>query len=201
MAAFTKATPLMQAVREEILGPVVAAMPYEDIDEIAARANDTIYGLAASVWTNDVRKAHCVARALKSGRVGINVHDLNDVTTPTGGYKQSGWGGNSARRAWRTSWRPSRASRRCSGRRETSAAGGARMADPTGPGKGSRQRLQHRRGRRPGIAERLGAPSVRRRGCPVPLPQADLGHPRLLSVPLPRPVTRCSPRGTRPSLA
>jgi len=88
----TKATASMRAVKEEIFGPVVAAMPYEDIDEIAARANDTVYGLAASVWTKDVQKAHRVARALKAGRVGINVHGLYDVRMPTGGYKQSGWG-------------------------------------------------------------------------------------------------------------
>lgn len=82
----------MRAVQEEIFGPVVAAMPYEDIDEIAARANDTPYGLAASVWTNDVRKAHRIARAIKAGRIGINVHGLADVAMPTGGYKESGWG-------------------------------------------------------------------------------------------------------------
>ena len=86
------ARPTMKAVQEEIFGPVVAAMPYEDIDEIAARANDSTYGLAASVWTNDIRKAHRIARALKAGRVGINVHGLSDVAMPTGGYKQSGWG-------------------------------------------------------------------------------------------------------------
>ncbi|WP_211219846.1 aldehyde dehydrogenase family protein [Glaciibacter superstes] len=88
----TDLRPDMLAVQEEIFGPVVAAMPYEDIDEIAARANDTPYGLAASVWTKDVQKAHRVARAIKAGRVGINVHGLSDVAMPTGGYKQSGWG-------------------------------------------------------------------------------------------------------------
>jgi phenylacetaldehyde dehydrogenase len=87
-----RATPSMRAVQEEIFGPVVAAMSYDDIDEIADRANDTSYGLAASVWTNDVRKAHRIARAIKAGRVGINVHGLADVTMPTGGYKESGWG-------------------------------------------------------------------------------------------------------------
>ncbi|MGX7678638.1 aldehyde dehydrogenase family protein [Jatrophihabitans sp. DSM 45814] len=86
------ANPTMRAVQEEIFGPVVAAMSYDDIDEIAARANDSIYGLAASIWTKDVSKAHRVARAIKAGRVGINVHGLSDVTMPTGGYKQSGWG-------------------------------------------------------------------------------------------------------------
>ena len=87
-----KAAPTMRAVQEEIFGPVVAAMPYDDIDEIAARANDTQYGLAASVWTNDIRNAHRLARAIKAGRVGINVHGLADVAMPTGGYKESGWG-------------------------------------------------------------------------------------------------------------
>lgn len=86
------ARPAMRAVQEEIFGPVVAAMPYDDIDEIADRANDTSYGLAASVWTRDIHKAHRIARAIKAGRVGINIHGLADVTMPTGGYKESGWG-------------------------------------------------------------------------------------------------------------
>lgn len=86
------ARPTMRAVQEEIFGPVVAAMSYDDVDEIAARANDTPYGLAASVWTNDIRKAHRIARAIKAGRVGVNVHGLADVAMPTGGYKESGWG-------------------------------------------------------------------------------------------------------------
>jgi phenylacetaldehyde dehydrogenase len=82
----------MRAVREEIFGPVVAAMPFDDLNEVARAANNTPYGLAASVWTRDVRKAHGVARRLRAGRVGINVHGLPHVTMPTGGYKQSGWG-------------------------------------------------------------------------------------------------------------
>jgi len=86
------AAPSMRTVQEEIFGPVVAAMSFDDIEEIADRANDTPYGLAASVWTNDVHKAHRIARAIKAGRVGINVHGLADVTMPTGGYKESGWG-------------------------------------------------------------------------------------------------------------
>jgi phenylacetaldehyde dehydrogenase len=86
------AHPGMRVVQEEIFGPVVAAMPYDDLDELVAQANDSVYGLAASVWTNDVRKAHRVARQLKAGRIGINVHGLSDVAMPTGGYKQSGWG-------------------------------------------------------------------------------------------------------------
>jgi phenylacetaldehyde dehydrogenase len=84
--------PEMSVVREEIFGPVVAAMAYDSLDEVAASANDTTYGLSASVWTKDIRKANWLARKLRVGRVGINVHGVADVTMPTGGYKQSGWG-------------------------------------------------------------------------------------------------------------
>jgi phenylacetaldehyde dehydrogenase len=79
-------------VREEIFGPVVAAMPFTDDDAAVKAANDTPYGLAASVWTKDVQRAHGVARRIRAGRVGINIHGLADVTMPTGGFKQSGWG-------------------------------------------------------------------------------------------------------------
>ncbi|WP_337181833.1 aldehyde dehydrogenase family protein [Shinella sp.] len=84
----------MSVIREEIFGPVACAMPFddEDLDALARDANDTEYGLAASIWTNNLGAAHRLAAKIKSGTVWINCHNFNDVTMPFGGFKQSGWG-------------------------------------------------------------------------------------------------------------
>jgi acyl-CoA reductase-like NAD-dependent aldehyde dehydrogenase len=84
--------PSMAVVREEIFGPVLAALPFDDTDEAVALANDTDYGLAGSVFTRDVGRAHAVAGRIRAGRIGINVHAITDFSMPGGGYKQSGWG-------------------------------------------------------------------------------------------------------------
>jgi phenylacetaldehyde dehydrogenase len=82
----------MKVVREEIFGPVVVAMPFDDPEEILPRANDSEYGLAAAVWTRDIGKAHRTAEYLRAGTVWINCYNIFDAALPFGGYKQSGWG-------------------------------------------------------------------------------------------------------------
>jgi phenylacetaldehyde dehydrogenase len=90
----TDTKPDMSVVREEIFGPVVCAIPFDDddLDRIARTANDTSYGLAASIWTRDLGIAHKLARRIKAGTVWINTHNFGDPALPFGGYKQSGWG-------------------------------------------------------------------------------------------------------------
>jgi len=82
----------MKVVQEEIFGPVVAAIPFDNPEELLSRANDSVYGLAAGVWTNDVSKAHRTATLLRAGTVWINCYNIFDAALPFGGYKQSGWG-------------------------------------------------------------------------------------------------------------
>ncbi len=82
----------MTVAREEIFGPVVVAMPFEEIEEVAARANQSIYGLAAGVWTADVKKAHKLVALLKSGVIWVNTYNQFDAAAPFGGYRQSGYG-------------------------------------------------------------------------------------------------------------
>lgn len=82
----------MRIAREEIFGPVLSVFDFDSLDEAVRLANDTPYGLAASVWTSDLKTAHSVARALRAGTVWVNCFDYSEVTTPFGGFKQSGNG-------------------------------------------------------------------------------------------------------------
>jgi gamma-glutamyl-gamma-aminobutyraldehyde dehydrogenase len=82
----------MRIAQEEIFGPVVVVIPFHDEAEAVRLANETIYGLGAAVWTNDMRAAHRMSRAIHAGTVWINTYDRSSLTTPFGGFKQSGFG-------------------------------------------------------------------------------------------------------------
>src|SRR6267378_146779 len=82
----------MKVVQEEIFGPVVTAIPFKDPSDLVAQANDSVYGLAAGIWTRDIQKAHRLAAQLRAGTVWINCYNIFDAALPFGGYKQSGWG-------------------------------------------------------------------------------------------------------------
>src|ERR1700722_70572 len=82
----------MKIAREEIFGPVMSIIPFKDMDDVIARANRTTYGLAAGVWTRDIKKAHAVANSMRAGTVWVNCYHVLDTRAPFGGYKQSGMG-------------------------------------------------------------------------------------------------------------
>jgi acyl-CoA reductase-like NAD-dependent aldehyde dehydrogenase len=96
---FAQAGNAMRIAREEIFGPVVAAIPFKDADDAVLQSNDTRYGLGAGVWTRDVGKAHRVARSLQAGTVWINCYNVYDSASPFGGYKESGFGRDLGRSA------------------------------------------------------------------------------------------------------
>ena len=96
--AFVQATVLdgvdnkMRVAQEEIFGPVLAVIPFDGVEDAVAKANDVLYGLASGVWTQDVKKAHAVAKRLKAGTVWVNMYNFYDPAMPFGGYKASGFG-------------------------------------------------------------------------------------------------------------
>lgn len=89
---FSNVTDTMTIAREEIFGPVISAMPFDSLDEVVTRANDTPYGLAAGVFTRDLAAAHQLARRLRAGSVWVNTYHAIDPAVPFGGYKMSGYG-------------------------------------------------------------------------------------------------------------
>lgn len=96
---FDEARPGMKIVEEEIFGPVLAVLTFDDLEEAIELANRTMYGLAAGIWTKDIKKAHRVAQEIKAGTVWINTYNFYDAAAPFGGYKQSGFGRELGREA------------------------------------------------------------------------------------------------------
>jgi aldehyde dehydrogenase (NAD+) len=96
---FDRVTADMTIAREEIFGPVLAVLTFEDFEEGVRLANQSMYGLAAGIWTRDIQKAHRTARALRAGTVWINTYNFYDAAAPFGGYKESGFGRELGREA------------------------------------------------------------------------------------------------------
>lgn len=96
---FDAVTPEMTIAREEIFGPVLAVLAFDDLEEGVRLANQSMYGLAAGIWTRDVSKAHAVAQAIKAGTVWVNTYNVYDSSAPFGGYKASGFGRDLGREA------------------------------------------------------------------------------------------------------
>jgi phenylacetaldehyde dehydrogenase len=96
---FTNVSDDMTIVREEIFGPVLVVKPFDDLAEVARVANDSIYGLGASIWTRNVRNIFTLAPKIRAGTVWVNCHNILDAVMPFGGYKQSGWGRELGREA------------------------------------------------------------------------------------------------------
>jgi phenylacetaldehyde dehydrogenase len=91
--------PTMQVVREEVFGPVLAAMPFDDVEDVIRQTNASPFGLTASVWSNDLSAVHRIVPRLKAGTVWVNTHNMLDTNMPFGGYKQSGMGRDLGRAA------------------------------------------------------------------------------------------------------
>jgi phenylacetaldehyde dehydrogenase len=91
--------PGMQVVREEVFGPVLAAIPFDDLDDAVRQANDSPFGLAASIWSRDLSTVHRLVPRLRAGTVWVNTHNLLDANLPFGGVKHSGMGRDLGRAA------------------------------------------------------------------------------------------------------
>lgn len=91
-AVFTDVKDEMSIATDEIFGPVLSVLPFDDEDEVIRRANDTEYGLAAGIWTENLKQAHRVAHSLDAGTVWVNMYNMIDPAAPFGGYKNSGYG-------------------------------------------------------------------------------------------------------------